>query len=141
MKRILLRYLAPIAGLAMLSGCGVKESVEQASGEVERFHHALAAGRLQQIWSEADPQFRQSTKQADFARFMGAIDRKLGKVRSTRQVGWNANATTGGTFVTLNLETSFERGSATEQFVYRKADEGRLALVGYNLQSREMMVN
>ncbi|MEJ2409405.1 MAG: hypothetical protein P8Y58_08945, partial [Novosphingobium sp.] len=67
--------------------------------------------------------------------------RKLGKVRDSKQVGWNANATTGGTFLTITMQTTFENGTGTEQFVYRKGDEGKLTLMGYNIQSQDMMLN
>ena len=135
------RYLASLAALAMLAGCGVKESVADASSEVERFHAALNRGDSVQIWDAADQQLRTSTPRAQFERFTGAIRKKLGNVVATKQVGWNANATTGGTFLTLTMETTFERGTGTEQFVYHKVGEHDLKLVGYNIQSQDMMLN
>jgi len=137
----LARYLMPFAAAAMLAGCGMKESFADAGLEVAKFHRALDAGRTQEIWNDADPQLRSATQQAQFAKLIDAVHRKLGKVRSSKQVGWNANATTGGTFVTLTMETVFEHGSGVEQFVYRKGDGGRMALVGYNIQSQDMMLD
>ena len=135
------RYLMPFAAAAMLAGCGMKESFEDAGVEVAKFHRALDAGRAQEIWNSADPQFRGATQQAQFTKLIDAVHGKLGKVRASKQTGWNANATTGGTFVTLTMETTFERGSGVEQFVYRKGDGGHMALVGYNIQSQDMMLN
>lgn len=137
----LARYLMPFAAAAMLAGCGMKESFADAGLEVAKFHRALDAGRAQEIWKSADPQLRSTTQQAQFVKLIDAVHRKLGKVRSSKQVGWNANATTGGTFVTLTMETAFEHGSGVEQFVYRKADGGHMALVGYNIQSQDMMLD
>ncbi|WP_132384902.1 DUF4019 domain-containing protein [Novosphingobium sp. PhB165] len=137
----LTRYLVPFAAVAMLAGCGMKESFADAGLEVAKFHRALDAGRSQEIWNNADPQFRSASQQAQFAKLIDAVHRKLGKVRTSKQVGWNANATTDGTFVTLTMQTAFEHGTGVEQFVYRKRDAGHMALVGYNIQSQDMMLD
>jgi len=134
------RCLAPIVIVTMVAGCGVKEGFEAATAEVARFHAALDAGKSQQIWSEGDAQLRQSTSRDQFVKLLDAVHRKLGKVTSSKQVGWNANATTGGTFLTVTMETAFERGSGTEEFVFKKADQ-RVALAGYQITSQEMMLN
>jgi len=135
------RYVAPIVAVATLAGCGVKESIGDASAEVGAFHAALDAGKVEQIWAAADPQLRAATPHDKFVPFLNAVQRKLGKVKQSKQLGWNANATTGGTFVTLTMETTFERGTGTEQFVYHKVAEHDLKLVGYNIQSQDMMMN
>lgn len=135
------RYLAPIVAVAMLSGCGLKESFKDADAAVVRFHSALDAEQWQAIWNTTAPQFRQVSKQTDFHRILEAVHRKLGKVKQTKQVGWNANAGTSGSTLTLTMETSFEHGSGTEQFVYTRAADQSLKLAGYNIQSQEMMLN
>jgi len=141
MSRRVGRYLVPFVAAAMLAGCGVKESFKDAEAEVAKFHQAMDAGNLQPIWRQADPVLRKGPEHDQLAKALEAVQRKLGKVKGTKQVGWNANATTGGTFVTLTYETQFERGSGVEQFVYRKSDEGQVALTGYNIQSQDMMLN
>jgi hypothetical protein len=135
------RYLAPIVAVAMLGGCGMKESFKDADAAVARFHAALDAEQWQAIWDVTAPQFRQQSKQADLQRILEAVHRKLGKVRQTKQVGWNANAGTAGSMVTLTMATDFERGSGTEQFVYVRAADQQLKLAGYNIQSQEIMLN
>lgn len=137
----LTRYLMPFAAAAMLAGCGVKESFEDASVEVGQFHAALDAGEWQRVWKQATPEFRKAGEREQFGKLLEAIHRKLGNVKSSKQIGWNANTGTGGSFVKLTMQTTFEKGKGTEQFVYRKGDEGRLALVSYNIQSQEMMLN
>ncbi len=135
------RLLVPFAAAAMLAGCGVKESFKDAEVEVGKFHQALDAGELRAIWKQADPALRQGAQRAALEKVLDAVHRKLGKVKQTKQVGWNANATTEGTFVTLTYQTTFERGSGAEQFVYRKGDGGKIALTGYNIESQDMMLN
>jgi hypothetical protein len=140
MKR-LARYLMPFAAAAMLGGCNVTESIKEASVEVDKFHRALDAGNSQGIWASAGADLHQATPRAQFVAVLDAVHRKLGKVKSTKQVGWNSNATTSGSFVTLTNETVFERGTGTEQFVYRKGDADKLSLAGYHIQSNDMMLN
>jgi hypothetical protein len=135
------RYLAPIVAVAMLGGCGLKESFKDADAAVARFHAALDGEQWQAIWNMTAPQLRQQSTQADFQRMLQAVHRKLGKVRQTKQVGWNANASTSGSTVTLTMETGFERGSGTEQFVYTRAADQSLKLAGYDIQSRDMLLN
>lgn len=139
------RYLAPILAVAMpaamLTGCGLKGSFKDADAAVARFHAALDAEQWQAIWNTTDPSFRQQTKQATFQRILEAVHRKLGKVRQTKQVGWNANASTSGSTLTLTMDTAFEHGSGTEQFVYKRAADQSLKLAGYDIQSQEMLLN
>ncbi|WP_313434286.1 DUF4019 domain-containing protein [Novosphingobium sp.] len=134
------RLLVPFAVAAMLVGCGVKESFKDAEVEVGKFHRALDAGDLRAIWRQADPALRQGAQRAELEKVLDAVHRKLGRVEQARQVGWNANATTDGSFVTLTYQTAFERGSGLEQFVYRKGDGGRIALTGYSIESQDMML-
>lgn len=135
------RYLVAIVAVAMLTGCGLRESFKDVSAETGRFHAALNAGRWEPVWKAADPQLRQATSRDQFARLFAAVHRKLGRVQSAKEVGWNANADTGGTFLTVTMETRFERGAGTERFVYRKIADHRLALAAYNIESQDMMLN
>ena len=134
------RYLAPIAAVAMLAGCGLKEQFKDADRDVARFHAALDAGNYDGIWGMTGPTFRAATKRAEFQKVLEAVHRKLGKVRNSKQTGWNANAGTSGRTLVVTMATTFERGSGTETFTYAK-DADQLMLAGYNIQSEEMMLN
>jgi hypothetical protein len=136
-----LRYLAPIVAVAMLGGCGLKEKFKDADAEVARFHAALDAERWQWIWDMTGPSLRETTKQADFQKILQAVHRKLGKVKASKQVGWNANASTSGSTLTVTTQTTFERGSGTEEFVFAKDADQPLKLAGYHINSQEMMLN
>lgn len=135
------RYLLPFAAAATLAACNVQQSVDDAVAEVGAFHADLDAGNFDAIWRDAAPEMRKAAEKQQLVALLAAVQRKLGKVRESKQVGWNANATTGGSFVTVTMQTAFEKGSGTEQFVYRKGEGDRLALVGYTIQSQEMMLN
>jgi len=135
------RYLTLFVATAMLAGCGIKESFEEAEAEVASFHKALDAGDTQKLWATSDPEMRNEQGREQFGKLLEAVHRKLGAVRESKQLGWSANAGTGGTFVTVTMKTTFEKGTGTEQFVYRKRDGGRLTLVSYEIQSRDMLLN
>jgi len=135
------RYLLPLTAAAMLAGCGIKESYEQTGAEVAQFHTALDGEKYQAIWKGASPEMRKAASQQQLTTLLEAVHRKLGKVKDTKQVGWNSNATTEGSFVTVTMQTTFERGSGTEAITFIKGDDDRLSLVGYTIQSQDMMVN
>jgi hypothetical protein len=137
----IVRYLMPFAAAAMLAGCAIKESAEDASLQVGKFHAALDAGQWQSVWTGADPALRESSDKATFGKLLEAIHRKLGDVKESKQVGVNVNAGTGGTFVTVTMQTTFAKGAGTEEFVYRKRGEKDLTLVRYNIASQDMMLN
>ncbi len=138
------RLLVPFAAAAMLGGlggCGIKQSFEKADAAIGMFHQELAAGKFERIWTSADPQLRKSTREADFEKLLGAVRGKLGAVRQTKQVGWNTNATTSGTYLTATMQTTFEKGTGTERFTFRKGKDETVTLVDYAIDSRDMMLN
>lgn len=135
------RLLVPFAAAAMLGGCGIKESFEKADVAIASFHADLDAGKFDKIWTSADPDLRKATRKGDFEKLLKAVHTKLGAVKTTRQVGWNTNATTSGTFLTATFQTTFEKGSGNEQFTYRKGKGDAVTLVRYGIDSQDMMLN
>lgn len=135
------RYLLSLTAAAMLAGCGIKESYEQTGAEVAQFHKALDSENYEVIWKTASPGMRKASSQEQLTKLLEAVHRKLGKVKESKQVGWNSNTTTEGSFVTVTMQTTFERGAGTEAITFIKGDDDRLSLVGYNIQSQDMMVN
>ncbi|WP_260923774.1 DUF4019 domain-containing protein [Novosphingobium sp. 9] len=155
----LARYVLPITALAMagatLSGCNVKQSIASADSEVAQFHRQLDAGQWQAIWAGGGPKLHSGTSEAAFGKLLTAVHTKLGAVKSTKQVGWNVNAGTGGSTVTVTMQTSFAKGTGTEQFVFAKVDgaksdspeqggkggQDKLVLASYGIESQDMMLN
>lgn len=137
----MIRYLAPIAAVAMLAGCGLEEKFKDADAQVARFHAAIDGEQWQAIWDMTSPAFRQVSRQADFQKLLEAVHRKLGKVKDSKQVGWNANAGTSGSTLVVTMQTTFERGSGAEQFVFAKDAGQQLKLAGYHINSQEMILN
>ena len=53
---------------------------------------------------------------------------------------WNFNENLKGNFVTLGYKTHFQRGEASEVFVWRQ-NNGSATLTGYNINSLELIIN
>lgn len=124
-----------------LSACSAVQGVENAESAVTRFHASYDQAQFAQIYSAASPALREVSSQQDFLKFMGAVHRKLGKVKDTARTGSHVNVhTSTGLRVTLVYHTNFERGAADEQFVWQvKGDSAQL--VGYNINSPALVVN
>ena len=136
----LFRAIAASGYLAILSACGVQESVDDAKAMVSVFHADLDAERYEDIWKETAPQMRNVIKAKEFEKLLSAIHHKLGKVLVAKQADWRANATTQGTFVVLGMDSKFEKGQAQETFTYVR-DGKDLKLVGYNINSPALIIN
>lgn len=135
------RLLTGLAALATLAACNIQQSVDDANAEVAVFHNDLDRGQFNAIWTDSAPEMKAATSQGQFEALLSAVHRKLGQVQQSQQQGWSSNATTGGSFVVVTMQTRFEKGTALETFTYKKDDNDRLTLVGYNIQSNEMMLN
>ena len=133
MKRMMLALAA-----TMLAACNPVAQAEGAREQVDLFHERLNAGNEKAIWTNAGAEFREATSQGDFARLLGTIHKSLGDAGETSQVGVRVNTNTQGTFTTLQMETTFERGKGFETFMFRGSGDS-LKLIGYNINSPEMM--
>ena len=132
--RILLLLLFPL----WLTSCSFGADTKTAEIGVESFHRDLEAGRYNQIYAAADPQFKAATTTADWSKMLGAIHTKLGAYRSGKTVGWTENATTGGKYITLNREANYVTGPAQEQFIFR-IDGNKVSLFGYHINSMKFL--
>lgn len=128
------------AGMLMLAGCKAGNPVQNATGKVATFHQRLDAGDYAAIYREAAPEITRNASEAQFAKLLGAVHDKLGKVRESKQIGWNAQVGTGGDVAELTMDTKFERGQGQEHFVFKGAgDEQKLA--GYQVNSDALLTN
>jgi hypothetical protein len=125
--------------LMALAACSSPMSID-AKPDVAKFHRQLASEDYAAIWQGTADDMRSASNEVDFTKFLAAINRKLGKVVQTEQVGWRTNVSTGGTFAVVQMETRFERGKGSETFTFRQ-NGNSLKLAGYNLNSNEMMIN
>jgi hypothetical protein len=133
------RFIALVALLASLCACSISADTTAAEEGVQKFHEQLDAGRFDEIYDQAADDLRQATTHDDFVAFVQAVHRKLGNTKSSDKTGWNVNYQTSGHFVTLAYKTTFDGGTAQEQFVFRLHDKAAV-LVGYHINSTALIV-
>jgi hypothetical protein len=135
MHRIAMAALA--AGL--LSGCSMKEDMAAGDKGIAAFHQALDAGQFQQVWAQSAPDMKAATAQDRLTALLDAVHRKLGRFRSGSQTGFNDNVSGAGHMLTVAYQAQYEKGAASEQFVFR-IDGGRALLAGYHINSDALIL-
>jgi hypothetical protein len=117
-----------------LLGCSAAEQTALAEEQVVQFHRRLNSGDFEGVYDTATNEFKSSARKEDILELLRTVHAKLGLVTETKKLNWNVNYHTSGTFVTIVYETSFQRGKASERFVFRiEAREPKL--VSYNVDS------
>ena len=128
----MLAVLLIVGSSCSLTGLTKVKGIAEAA--VAQFHEQFNAGQFREIYGQAHEEFRKSTSEADFVPVLEAVRRKLGTVKHAEQAGWNVNATTSGTQVTLGYNVEFSEGKGAEQFVFRISGDKAL-LLNYNVNS------
>jgi len=80
-----------------------------------------------------------ATTEKKFLEFIGAVQRKLGKVTQTTNTGFNVRSFNFITTVVLTQNTTFERGTAVEVFTFQMNGD-KAVLVGYNINSNDLIL-
>jgi len=118
MKTLLLLLILSIALIAS-GGGGVFKGKKAAEEAVADFHKLYNDGKLTEIYSAGHSKLKSATGEKEFLAFLGAVQRKLGKVTQTSSAGFNVRTFNFTTTVVLNQSTIFERGSGTETFTFQ----------------------
>ena len=122
----------------LVASCSPGEAIPNATRQIERFHAQVDAGQYRQIYVDSDQRLKDAASEQDMLGLLGAVHTKLGKFQTGKQIGWNVNFGTGGKVTTLTLESQYERGKATETFLYSGDEPPKL--IGYNINSNDMMI-
>lgn len=109
-----------------------------AEPKVAVFHDRFNAGQYEEIYSEAADEFQKASPKENVLALLSAIDRKLGKVKSSSIKSWNVKTFNLVTTVVFVAETQFEQGTGTETFTFRVSGD-KATLLGYNINSMDMM--
>jgi len=128
--------MALAASVLAVSGCSGPSSVQDARTQVDAFHGLLDKGDFESVWNDSTQDIKATTSKESFTGLLTAVHSRMGTVKETKQTGWKVNTDTNGTFASVTMQTTFERGSATEEFVYRKTDAG-YKLAGYQIKADE----
>ena len=94
----------------------------------------LASGAYHDIVQSAAPEFQKATTERDFTSAMEGVKQRLGPWESSEPPTWRVLAGLSGQTVTLVYNSRFERGAATEEFVWR-IQKGLPALAGYHVKA------
>jgi hypothetical protein len=132
--------LAIVVACAALGGCSLSQDASAASSAVANFHRQLNAGQFDAIYAASSPTFKASTTELRFTALLAAVHRKLGALRSATVSGWRVNATTGGTFASLSVSSTFANGPAQETFEFQTIG-GRQALQSYQINAEALILN
>jgi len=116
-----------------LASCSGGEAVEDAEKDVDVFHQRLNAGNIEEISKYTSGDLNETTTIQEFGGFLTHVHTQLGKVVSTKQTNWKRSFNDKGKFVTVNMETTFERGVGKEEFVFRLVEDKSL-LAGYHIK-------
>jgi hypothetical protein len=122
----------------VLAGCSMSKDAELAEAQVPSFHEQLNLSKFNEIYSSSSQDLKKATSQQDFVDLLEAVNRKLGKVKTSSKGAWNTNYGTSGTYVTVTYKSVFDNGPADEQFVYR-LDHGAATLAGYHINSMALV--
>ena len=125
--------LAALSALALVTGCSGPASVKQARQNVDTFHAHFNAGDYPAIWKASSSDLTGTTSQLQFFGLLNGVRNHYGKVVSTEQQGWRYDTNNGNSFSRLEMKTTFEKGSAYEQFTYRNLDGGKQQLAGWSI--------
>lgn len=128
-----LRPALILAVAIICTGCFGAEA-QLAGRSVDEFHAQVDAGQFDQIYARASAEFQRATTQEDWTALLTAVQRKLGKVQTSRQATISVSGGSFGTAVNMTYETKFTEGPATENFSWAIRG-GAAVLVGYRINS------
>ena len=118
-------------------GRGSKDAYWAADLGVARFHGQLSQGAYQQIYDDATPEFQSHGARANTLSFLQKVHATLGNEHQTKMTGFFVNRTTRGTLAVVIHSTTFDRGTAQEQFTWRTSGADA-TLVEYRINSDKL---
>ena len=130
---------AIIALSLALTGCSMATDTHLAAEAVPKFHELMDSGQYDAIYATGSEALKSTNTPEKFAAVIGAIHRKLGPTKSSKQTGWNVRYRTEGTAVVLTYATVFAEGDGVETFTYRLKGDKAL-LEGYNIKSEALVL-
>jgi hypothetical protein len=131
---VLLTFLLWQCGTALRQGRALADPA------VQEFHEKLNAGQYDEIYRGADQGLAGEGRQDELVKFLEGVHTKLGDASVATQINIRVNATTFGSSIVAQYNTTFARGSAVETFTWVKRS-GTLKLYGYDIRSNALVVN
>jgi hypothetical protein len=126
--------------LAWQCGSALHQGHVLADSAVGEFHRRLNAGLYEEICREADEGLAGEARHAELVKFLEGVHNKLGDAGVSSQINMRVNASTFGSSVVAQYNTTFAQGSAVETFTWVKKSNS-LRLYGYDIRSNALVVN
>ena len=134
------RLLVLAAAFAALAGCGdTLKGTEYAEATVAKFREQMKAKQFEQIYDATGAEFKDATSRENGIALFAAVDRKLGGFKRAQRINWSVNTNNMVTMAVLVYDSEYADGTATETFTV-KVDDGQGEIVGYNIQSLQMLI-
>jgi len=114
--------------------------VPAAENAIAAFHSELNVGDFNKVYDNGSAELKTATSRKKFCMILNAVHSKLGLFTNGRSTGWNDSATINGHYVTINFDADYQKGSATENFVFQITGS-RAVLVGYHVNSDALLLN
>lgn len=134
------KHWATFIGCVSLAACSPGADTKVAEDAISSFHADLNTGNFDKIYDRAGSDLKAAATKDKFTKILNAVHSKLGMYKGGKSDGWNDNVTTGGHFVTISYQASYEKGAAAENFVYR-VEGNRALLSGYHVSSDALLLN
>jgi hypothetical protein len=147
-SRLLRRFFCAsvmLVASGSLAGCrsmieGARQAPKDAEALDASVHASMARGDWKSVYASADPDLREAATPEKFGALFTAVSTKLGQPVSSTQTSWRMNATASGTYLHSECETKFSKNAtANESFTRKKSGDGKYALVGYNINSDDLI--
>ena len=140
MKKTALSIIPALAFVLGATGCsGFFKSKEAAENGVAQFHSAYNDGQFGTIYTNSAALFKNASTEKDFLDLLGAVKRKLGTVVSTQNTNFRVQSYNLTTTVTLQQNTVFQQGTATELFSFQMSGTNAI-LAGYHISSTALIL-
>lgn len=123
------------AMLLVMGACSGTASVKEAEKEVAIFHRNLDKGDFEAVWRDSSEEITSTESKEKLTGLLAAIHERYGKVKATKQNGWKVNYDNGVSTTAVTMQTTYEKGTLEEDFLFRATDGG-LKLAGYEFEEK-----
>jgi hypothetical protein len=134
-RRKCIAWVGLLATAAAVNDCSRRRDETIAS--LARFREEYDAQRYDEIYDSASEELRAGSPRERFDLLMGGIHKRLGTVLRAEQTAGHVSYYLSSLRVTKSYDTTFEHGSAKENFVWLVIG-GDAFLVSYGIDSKEL---
>jgi hypothetical protein len=118
----------------LLAACNPGAQMEDAREQIGKFQALYNAGDSAGFYREGGATLRKVAPAEQLEGMIALVSARLGKIKSSKQTGFNTAINNGNTTTTIVMQTLYERGEGTETYVFQGSGED-MELAGWNVNS------